>query len=174
MPPGLAFICVACKRSPGILKINRTIAPLSCLQMHRSSLVSTHAAACMLGDGAGRVSTIAMLSERGRAAAPAGARAVMILHGSLSAPSLWTSQAASENHSLMMHLRKPVVRGMVYCIGVLTSERTHCYAGCFIKSLKGTSLIVPEISTFHVAGAACCSAPGNGTNSLSGSKQSGF
>lgn len=101
-------------------------------------------------------------------------RAVMILHGSLSAPSLWTSQAASENHSLMMHLRKPVVRGMVYCIGVLTSERTHCYAGCFIKSLKGTSLIVPEISTFHVAGAACCSAPGNGTNSLSGSKQSGF
>ena len=73
MLPGPAFICVACKRSPGILKVNRTIAPLSCLQMHRGTLVSTHAAAGVLGDRAGRALTMAAPSERGRAAAPAGA-----------------------------------------------------------------------------------------------------
>lgn len=43
MLPGPAFVCAACKRSPGILKINRTIAPLLHLQLHRGALVSTHA-----------------------------------------------------------------------------------------------------------------------------------
>lgn len=60
-------------------------------------------------------------------------------HDPSQGPSLWTSHAASENPSLTMRLRKPFIRVMVYCTGVLTSERAPCYAGWFIKSLKDAS-----------------------------------
>lgn len=174
--PGPAFICVASKRSPGILKINRALTPLGRLQKHHGLPESRHTAAPALRDGAGRAVTITTPSF-GHCQAelwPPPCQAALTLHWSHSGPSLRTSQGAWENLPLMAHLRQPVVRAMASWIGVLTSERTGCYAGYFIKSLKDTSLIVPEISTFHVAGAAHCSAPGNGTNPLPGSKQSDF
>lgn len=86
------------------------------------------------------------------------------------APSLLTPQ----NPSLLLRARRPLVRVVADCTRLLTSERTRCCAGDFIKSLKGTALIAPETSTFHVAGAARCAAPGNGPGSPPGSKPSAF
>lgn len=155
MPLGPAFICAACKRSPGVLGINGILTPLLCLQVPRALIASA------VSGGEAVATTV-----------PAGRGCP--LPRVPASPLAADTPGRSQNPSLPVGARRPVVRAVADCTRVLASERTHCYAGDFIKSLKDTSLIAPETSTFHVAGAARCAVPGNGPDSPPGSKPSAF
>jgi len=137
MPPGPAFICAASERSPGTLKINRSISPPSRLQLHRGSLFPP-------SQGCSGVS-----SEH-RHAEPAAMTLPCVPFGSIvtdipgclgkSFPDAAPEEAGRQ--------RWFVGLGFRHLSGLIAAP------AYFIKSLKDASLRVPEISTFHVAGAA--------------------